>query len=356
MRRLATFVWLLATVLLAACAPDAQPSLHDIYVYGHQGRDVRYSYVYGNPTTFSLEDRTVTLEDGTAEGPLVVPGALLVDGEPHLSAPVDAIPAPVDVARIPLTTALQVRTSAPLSELVYYDGSAWLTLLEETARGIDRRVAPKPRIGRLRGVGALTTAEADALSDFLAAGGQPLVVAALPDDAVPERTLDGLAEYLATGLYVQNGVAVDPTAYQAPAEDVVWDVIAEGSQAVGFDEPTFRLVESESEFLALWNRAYGSQLDVPTLPDVDFGRETVLAIFQGQRPTGGYGIDVRDATLEGGDLFVDMRFREPAPDAIVTQALTSPWLMVRVLRGGIDVAWFRNPATGELLAVARGTD
>ena len=356
MRRFPTISMLLAAVLFAGCAPDAQPSLHDVYVYGHQGRDVRYSYVYGNPTTFALEDRTVALEDGSADGPLAVPGALLVDGEPYLSTPVDAIAAPVDVARIPLTTALQVRTSAPVSELVYFDGSAWLTLLEETAAGIDRRVAPKPRIGRLRGVGELTTAEADALSNHLAAGGQPLVVAVLPADELPERTLDGLAEYLATGLYVQNGVAVDPTAYQAPAEDVVWDVIAEGGQAVGFEAPTFRLVESESEFLALWNRAYGAQLEVPPLPAVNFRRETVLAIFQGQRPTGGYGIEVLDASLEGGELFLDMRFREPAPDAIVTQALTSPWLMVRVLRGGIDVAWFRNPATGELLAVARGTD
>lgn len=356
MRRFPTSLLLLAAVLVAACAPDAQPSLHDVYVYGHEGRDVRYSYFYGNPTTFALEGRTVTLEDGSSDDPLAVSGALLVDGEPYLSAPVDAIPAPVDVARIPLTTDLQVRTSAPVTELVYFDGSAWLTLLRDAGAGLDRRVAAKLRIGRLRGVGELTAAEADALSDWLAQAGRPLVVAALPEDALPDRSLDGLSEYLATGLYVQDTVAVDPTTFRPPAQDVVWDVIAQGSQALGFDSPTFRLVDSESEFLSLWNRAHGTQLEVPPLPAVDFTRATVLAIFQGQRSTGGYGIEVLDVSLDGGDLFVDMRFVEPAPDAIVTQALTSPWVMVQVPRGGIGVAWFRNPATGELLGVARDVE
>lgn len=356
MRGLRTIASLVLLSLVAACAPDAQPTLHDIYLYGLDAENVRYSFFYGAPTEFELDGETLSLEEGDADAPFAVERALLVGGAPHATAAVEPIEPPVTAARIPLTTSLQVRTSAAVGEVVYFDGDTWLSLLPEAAAGVDRRVAPKPRIGRLRGLGELTQREATALADFLELRESALVVAELPEDALPERAVDGLAEYAATGLYVQEGVPLDPTAYRAPPEQLTWEVLARGSQAVGFDDPAFLRVDDEDELLQLWNRAWGSRLEVPPVPDVEFGRETILAVFQGQQPTGGYGIEVSDVVVEGSDMFIDMRFVEPEPGAVVTQQLTSPWVMLRVLRGGIDVAWFRNPATGELLGVARDVD
>lgn len=356
MRGFRTFVSLVLFSLVVACAPDAQPTLHDVYLYGLDDTNVRYSFFYGAPTEFEVDGATLTLTEGDTDEPFAVPNALLVDGAPYATAPLEPLEPPVTAARIPLTTSLQVRTRAAVGEVVYFDGGMWLSLLPEAAAGLDRRVAPKPRIGRLRGLGELTSREADALADFLEQGGSALVVAELPDDAYPDRTVDGLSEYLATGIYVQDGIPVDPSAYEAPPEQLTWEVLARGSQAIGFEDPAFRLVESEDELLQLWNQAWGSRLELPPVPDVDFQRETILAVFQGEQPTGGFGIEVSDVVVEGNDVFIDMQFVEPAPDAIVTQQLTSPWVMLRVLRGGVEVAWFRNPATGELLGVTRDLD
>ena len=354
MRRLQALLPLVVVGLLGACAPDAQPTLHDVYLYGLEGGGTRYGFFYGGPGSLRLDGASVELTEGTVEaGPLTVPGALLVDGQPYRATGLDAIEPPVQVARIPLTTSLQVRADADVGTVAYWDGNGWLTLLDPAAGAVDRRVAPRPRIGRLRGVGALSAAEAEALADFLEAQDGPVVVAELPEERLPTRAIDGLTEYRATGLYVQDALDVDPAAYQAPAQQLAWEVMAEGAQAVGFDAPAFRLVTDQDELLALWNQAHGSQLDVPPVPEVSFGRETVLAVFQGQQPTGGYGIEVLDVVVDDAELFVNMQFAEPAPDAIVTQALTSPWTFVRVLRGGIGVAWFRDPETGELLGVAR---
>lgn len=343
-------------LLVAACAPDAQPTVHDVYVYGLDGENVRYSLFYGGPTEFMLEGESLTLAEGSVDAPFSVSGALLVDGQPHLTTTIEPIEPPVEAARIPLTTSLQVRTAEPVEQILYFDGQMWLTLLDEAAAGVDLRVAPRPRIGRLRGIGALSPAEADALADHLEQEGSPLVVASLPTDTLPQRTIDGLAEYRVTGLYVQDVIREDRSVYRAPPERLAWEIMAQGSQASGFEEPTFRIVESEHELLELWNRAYASRLELPPLPDVSFQRETILAVFQGQQPTGGYGIEVSDVVIDGQELFVDMQFLEPGPDAITTQALTSPWVMIRVLRGGIDVAWFRNPDSSALLGVARGGD
>ena len=355
MRRLKALLPLLVAGLLGACAPDAQPTLHDVYLYGLDGGAARYGFFYGGPGSLRLDGTPVELTEGTVEdAPLAVSGSLLVDGQPYRMTTPDAIEPPVQVARIPLTTSLQVRADAEVGTVAYWDGSRWLTLLEPAAGAVDRRVAPRPRIGRLRGIGALTDAEAEAVADFLEARDGPLVVAELPEDSLSTRSIDGLTEYRATGLYVQAALEVDPAAYQAPAQQLAWEVMARGAQAVGYDTHAFRLVTNQDELLALWNQAHGSQLDVPPVPDVTFARETVLAIFQGQQPTGGHGIEVLDVVVDDAELFVNMRFLEPAPDAIVTQALTSPWVFVRVLRGNIGVTWFRNPETGELLGVARG--
>lgn len=353
MRHRLRFTSLFAVLFAVACAPDAQPTLHDIYLYGLDGDHVRYSVFYGGATELSLDGESVVLTEGTVDAPFAVPGSLLVDGDPHRATTVDPIEPLLSAARIPLTTSLQVRTSEALARVVYFDGEMWLSLLDEVPAGIAQRVAPRPRIGRLRGVGSLTPAEADALADFLELQGSPVVVASLPADALPQRTIDGLAEYRVTGLFVQDVIPVDASAYEPPPEQLTWEVMAQGTQASGFDERTFRFVQNERELIELWNRAWAGRLELPPVPGVNFRRETILAVFLGQQPTGGYGIEVADATLEGQELFVDMRFREPDPGAITTQALTSPWVMIRVLRGGIDVAWFRNASSGELLGVAR---
>lgn len=346
-RSLAVFALL---ALLAGCEPNRLPTLHDIYLFGLE--DARLSYVYGLPGRLAIDGSEVELGSGSVPEPYAVTDALLIDGAPYLRAPIEDIAAPVRVARIPLTTDLLVRTSAALPLIVYFDGAAWFTLLQDAAAGLDRRVVPRRRIGRLQGIGALSAGEADAVADALERRGRPVAVALLPDGSLPVRSIDGLAEYASTGLYLQPDVPVDADAFEPPEQEVVWEVLAQGSQAVG-SAPGYLMITDEAEFLTVWNRANGAQLTVPPLPDVNFERETVLAVFLGQKPTGGYGVEVQRISLDERELYVDLLEREPGAGAITTQALTSPWIMIRVLRAGVPVAWFRDPASGRLFGAAR---
>ncbi len=346
------------TIMLVACEPDAPPQLHDVTVTGVL--DERLTYVYGEPRTFVLEGTERVLGPADPEAPpdpLAVAGSLSIDGAPVLRTDVEPPAAPPATARrIPLTTDVQLRTTQETRAILYYDGAAWFTLGQDDPAGLDTRVTPRPRTQRLRGFGQLTVAEADVLASYLEALGEPLVVSIAAEAATPRRAIDGLAEYRATALHVELGLETDASAFRPAPRTVQWEVLARGSQAVGVDRPSYRLVGDPAELLTIWNQAYGASLTVPPPPVVDFARETVLAVFMGTRPTGGYGIDVRDVTLEGADLFVDLVLVEPAADAMVTQALTSPWVIIRVLRGGVSAAWFRDPTDGRLYAVARRTD
>ena len=357
MRRLVPVAALATLLFMAACEPDTPPQLHDVAITGVLNE--RFTYVYGEPRSFRLEGEEVTLGPADASArraPLAVTGALWIDGRPFLQSPVESRPAPAEVRRIPLTTDVVVRTEAATRALLYFDGNLWFVLGEDDQAGLEQRVTPRPRTARLRGLGELTMAEADVIADYLERLGDALVVAVLTGDDVPRRSIDGLAEYRATALHVQRGLPTDESAFRPAPRTLQWEVVASGQQAVGVSRPSFRLVRNEDELRALWNQLHGASLNVPPLPRADFARETLLVVMMGQRPSGGYRVEVRDVSLEGGDLFVDVRFVEPAPDAVTTTVLTSPWAVVRVLRGGIDAAWFRDPTDGRLFAVARRND
>jgi hypothetical protein len=344
----------LLIALLVACEPNRAPRLHDVYLFGLE--DARLSYVYGLPGTLTLEGGPVTLADGDTGGRFAVPESLLVDGEPYVRTAVVDIAPPARVERIPLTTDLVVRTDTEVPLLVYYDGAAWFTLVEDAEAGLDVRVVPRRRIGRLQGIGALSSGESDAVADALEARGRPIAVALVDPEGLPERTVDGLSEYLLTGLYLQPDVPVDASAYEAPAQDVVWDLLGQGDSASGAVAPLYQLITDRETLVSAWNRANGSALSIPPLPDVDFGRETIVAAFLGERPTGGYRAEVLRIERDDGELFVDLVERTPSADAVTTQALTSPWVMIRVLRSGISVAWFRDPVSGQLYAAARAVN
>jgi hypothetical protein len=356
--RRATIVLAALGLVLSACEADPAPTLHELTVTGALER--RVAWLYGEPRSFTIDgtERTLTAAPGgpTTE-PWYVPAALWIDGEPALvehDAP--TVTPPVTVRRIPLTTDVQMRTARETRAVLYFDGSVWLTLGEFDPAGLDVRVTPRPRFGALRGLGELTNAEADVLARNLEALAQPLIVSVLTGDEVPRRAVDGVAESRATAVHVVAGVPVDVGSFRPPARDVPFEVVARGQQAVGITAPTYQLLRNREEFSTAWNRAHGAALEAPPLPGVDFDRETLLAVFLGPKPTGGYGADVRAVTLEGGDLFIDLVESAPGPGTMVTQALTSPWLLVRVPRGGVSAAWFRDPIDGRLIAVARRSD
>ena len=50
-----------------------------------------------------------------------------------------------------------------------------------------------------------------------------------------------------------------------------------------------------------------------------------MAVFVGERPTGGFSASFDDPAVKGDDLVVRYRIKKPAPTAFVTQAFAQPW-------------------------------
>ena len=343
-------------LLLAGCLPSFQagaPVLHDVALYTPQGGAL-YGYFYGEPASISIGGRDLKLIKGASDDPLSVPGALLVEGQPYLKQDVAPLGnAPVVVQRLPYSTDLWVTTNEAVEGVLYFDGTLWFTLLGPTDAGYSARVVPRERPDKLFGLGGLTRAEAEVFGRNLAARG-PVVVTALTQARDRTRQANGLGDYRNTTLVVRPGlttagVTATPAATASPA----WEILATGTQATTSDSPSFALATSPTDFEALWNRAYGTMVTPPPLPQVDFGSSSVAAFFMGTQRSGGYSVDVQNVAVEKGEAYVDVATAKPAPGTLSTQALTTPWVMVRIGVPNLGSAWFRNVSNGELLGTAR---
>jgi hypothetical protein len=100
--------------------------------------------------------------------------------------------------------------------------------------------------------------------------------------------------------------------------------------------PSVTLVAGSDQLKRIFIESKGRMLGPsPPTPAVDFDTEHVVDIQMGQKPSGGYGIELAEphATLNGGEALIRLRWVEPAPGAIVTQILTSPCLIVSLPKG-----------------------
>ncbi len=69
-------------------------------------------------------------------------------------------------------------------------------------------------------------------------------------------------------------------------------------------------------------------------PGSESATGTLLAVSNGSQPTPGYAFELREARADGTHLVLDYTWREPPPDAVLAQVVTSPCSVVRIFNAG----------------------
>ena len=120
-------------------------------------------------------------------------------------------------------------------------------------------------------------------------------------------------------------------------ESPPWRVIAQGANS-RIEEATREVFQSEDAWHDWWRRhnpvveyVNGKTVEPPP-PEVDFSKETVLAVTIGMRSTGGYAVSFAGIDYEGDTLVASLRYTAPGPDDMVTMALTAPYAIIAVPR------------------------
>lgn len=86
------------------------------------------------------------------------------------------------------------------------------------------------------------------------------------------------------------------------------------------------LVRSDAELRTLWQQ---HAPDRP-VPNVDFSKEMVVAVFMGSRPNAGFSTAIVSATAAAGALIVRYSETRPKPGAMTAQVLTFPYHIVAI--------------------------
>lgn len=71
--------------------------------------------------------------------------------------------------------------------------------------------------------------------------------------------------------------------------------------------------------------------------DIDYSSKVVLFVYLGTGPSGGYGIGIEKVTMEGNNMTVKVRTKSPAPNEVVTKAITFPADFVTIKRSEVDI-------------------
>lgn len=114
---------------------------------------------------------------------------------------------------------------------------------------------------------------------------------------------------------------------------VAFTTVARGTDSQ-VSESREAVARSADEWRSLW-----SAHSVERAPDLDVSRVTVVGVFLGTRPTGGYEVEITRVFQEGGATVIEYRERQPPPDAFLIQALTSPFHIVRIPRTDARIAF-----------------
>jgi hypothetical protein len=105
----------------------------------------------------------------------------------------------------------------------------------------------------------------------------------------------------------------------------------------GLKPGSIRVARDDNEWRELWSEHTSTMLPRPEAPTIDWQKQMVVCIALGQRPTAGYGIEIDRVEHEGRRLIVEAHERKPAPDAVVPQVITHPYVIAVMPRSDGDV-------------------
>lgn len=99
---------------------------------------------------------------------------------------------------------------------------------------------------------------------------------------------------------------------------------------------------SEAEELEALGQLPAQNLNLSALKALDFSQEHLVIVALGQKSTAGYGVTLAASQIIDDELQLAVHLRQPAPDSMVAQVLTTPCTVLAVTATG----WKRVSAQG----------
>ena len=110
-----------------------------------------------------------------------------------------------------------------------------------------------------------------------------------------------------------------------------FETLSKENYNYGYTTPQEFVINDKETFNSFWVNVHynGGNVSIH-YPKVDFSNSTVIAVFMGEKPTGGYGIEIMEILdIDAEKLFVFVIKTIPSDDCMVTEALTQPYHIIK---------------------------
>jgi len=115
----------------------------------------------------------------------------------------------------------------------------------------------------------------------------------------------------------------------------------------GYTKAARLVIKTEDRWKEVWRKMHLLRLPKPAVPKIDFQEEMVIAVFMGERKSGGYNIEIRRIMKTEKEIVVEVEEKEPSPESFQSMALTQPYHIVVVKSFPLPVR-FQHPLSKPL--------
>ena len=119
-------------------------------------------------------------------------------------------------------------------------------------------------------------------------------------------------------LLLLSGSAAQAT---QPQDDIPFQTV-EKYLFSGHTQAKNYIITNDEDWKNLWDTVHHA--NAPPLPEIDFARQMIIAVFQGEKPSGGYGIVITELIKAGKRLRVKVTELMPDPGCINFPAVEDP--------------------------------
>jgi hypothetical protein len=139
------------------------------------------------------------------------------------------------------------------------------------------------------------------------------------------------AAFFSSSFAAQEEKETDKKEEEEKKEEVVvnYEIIQQGTYS-GKKDATAQVISTKSAWEQLWKQHVSVLVPQPPVPEIDFETQVVVAIFSGEKNSGGYATVIKSVSAELNDVVVKYKLTEPQPNSFTIQAITQPYVMLRM--------------------------
>jgi len=109
------------------------------------------------------------------------------------------------------------------------------------------------------------------------------------------------------------------------------------SEMGGTDKAGHLLIQDNETYIQFIESLKLDESEYAKFLSVDFKKKNVLVLYQGQKTSGGYEIDIESIKHENQSILVKKKIVEPKKGEMTTSVITSPYCVALIPKGKIIV-------------------